>query len=129
MAGPFQIRESLMQSFIIEMAKIFDLSNTQPNLTVYSFLGTNYPWKSEHQDTIKSLKKFRDKYLMHNDLKTIKNFSHFLTELNLTPIKVKELLIEAHDQLRELEKNDKKLKLGIFTLEATEKRIAKQFGN
>lgn len=126
-AAPFQIRQSLVQSFVMEMAKIFDLSCTQPNLTIYVFLGSNYPWKSEHQGTITSLKNFRDKYLMHNDLDTTRGSSKFSKDFNLRPIEVKELLIEAYNQLQELEKNDRNLQLGIYTLEATENRITKQF--
>jgi len=125
----FTIRQSLTQSFVIEVAKIFDSSKTQPNLTIYNLLGTNYPWKTKHNKTITSLKKFRNKYLMHNDLKTSQNFNNFLKNINLKPADVMNLLSEAFTQLEKISKTDKRLKLGVNSMNSVKNRVEKSFND
>ncbi len=123
----FLIRQSLTQSFIIEVAKVFDSSKTQPNLTVFQFLGNSYPWSPKSKKTMQALKNFRDKFLMHNDLVASRDITEFLKNIGLTPDSVMSLSEEAFTQLGKLAETDRSLKFGINSMASIKLRTEKSF--
>ena len=96
----FLIKQSLMTSFLIEVAKIFEKQKEgEKSLTIYYVLDIKF---RDHQKTIDNLRVFRNKWLVHNDLAFLRNLGKKLEELKLDPKKVADLCKRTYKVLEEI---------------------------
>lgn len=92
---------SLRRGYLGELSKIFERQNGkfEDVLSIYYLLDYEF---SEHSDTIEKLRKLRNKFLMHHDLKTSRELDLFMEELNLTPKNIQDLFIKTIEVLERL---------------------------
>ena len=87
---------SLRKGYLSELSKLFEKQNGkfEDVLSIYYLLDYEF---AEHSSTIEKLKKLRNKFLMHHDLKTIREFDKFMKELDLSPKNIQDLFIKTFE--------------------------------
>ncbi len=94
------IKEALMFSFLVRVARIFDTSYMQKNLTVFALLPEKHFSASEFK-TMERIKECRNKYLAHNDKKTATSFSKSDLFEEMEPEDIVKLLQKSCGLLKE----------------------------
>lgn len=109
----FLIKQALMFTYLIEVAKIFEMQKQKHEpLTIYYLLDVKF---KKHQKTIDKLRIYRNKWLVHNDLAFFRDPSKFLKDIKLTPQKIADLCRETYKVLDEIKMNYKLHSLGNIT--------------
>lgn len=70
-------------TYWIGLAKFFDKSTFKDKISIYNFRVNNF--SNDEADLIKKLKKLRDKWLAHHNIKALKDFAGFLSEIGFKP--------------------------------------------
>ncbi|MDD5573495.1 MAG: hypothetical protein PHQ71_06960 [Candidatus Hydrothermia bacterium] len=120
----FLIKQSLMASFLVEVAKIFE-KQKEESLTIYYVTDIKF---RNHQKTIDNLRIFRNKWLVHNDLAFLYNLDKKLKELKLTPEKVADLCKRTYEVLEEIKVNYRINSLGDMTSRDAEEEAKAMIG-
>jgi len=100
----FTVGMTLRRGYHAEIAKIFEKQNSKfPDvLSIYYLIDIEF---KEHEKTIISLKKLRDKLLMHHDVETLRQVDYFAKSLNLTPRDVQNLFIKLFEVIERIKLN------------------------
>src|ERR1035437_1548321 len=91
---------SLELGYLIELAKIFESQRSDETITIYYFL--DYKFK-EYYGTIEKLKKLRNKFLAHTDVKTMRDLKKFMDSVKLKRSEIRLLFkktIEVIDTMK-----------------------------
>ena len=97
----FTISLSLRRGYLSELSKLFEKQNGKFDdvLSIYYLLDYEF---SDNLETIEKLKKLRNKFLMHHDIKTSRELDEFMKELDLSPKEIQNLFIKTFEVVERL---------------------------
>ncbi len=117
------IRAAFTIEYLLGVAKIFERPKNRIGeevLSIYYLVDIQF---SGHEKTIEGLKKFRSKFLVHNDLKIMRNPNKLFKNLGFTPDDIKNLLERAFDVLEDIKSHYGLGSLGNYNPKNIEKRV------
>jgi hypothetical protein len=106
------VQIGLLRSYLLELSKIFEKQDNQfdPVLSIYYLMDFEF---KDYKDTLSKIKKLRNKFLVHTDLKTSLDIEQFIKKISLTPKEIDRLFKKTYEVAEKIIENQGLLKKGI----------------